>query len=253
MYCLRYFLALLFLPHPTSPPFFLLLFLLSMILHHKPWYVFTPSALPSSHSNPTSISAYCSVLLIGIYSSTCWFDISSEGEGEVKRCFFNLRGGRDFFEPQVWIGGRDGTGRGRGKGLEFLSMVTNPSEVGETGKGEELSVVQTSMLASPSMNYIPVPPIDGTPICSTPFPSIPSPSPSLPSSTSSHQSPSLPTPFLQRTLAKTPLFQLVSKTWSTWPKEWEVVRKGIGFRFYWGWEPPRRKGVVEKGAEGEVV
>ncbi|KAH8918855.1 hypothetical protein BT69DRAFT_539881 [Atractiella rhizophila] len=58
MYCLRYFLLLLLLPFPQYPHYFVLLFLISLCLQHKP-------------------CIYCSFLLIGIFSSTCWLDIGS--------------------------------------------------------------------------------------------------------------------------------------------------------------------------------
>ena len=37
--CTRWFIPLLILPLPSSPPYFLILFLISMIIHARPWYV----------------------------------------------------------------------------------------------------------------------------------------------------------------------------------------------------------------------
>lgn len=37
--CTRWFLPLLLLPLPTAPPYFLVLFLFSLTMHAKPWYV----------------------------------------------------------------------------------------------------------------------------------------------------------------------------------------------------------------------
>lgn len=37
--CTRWFIPLLILPLPSSPPYFLIIFLISMIIHARPWYV----------------------------------------------------------------------------------------------------------------------------------------------------------------------------------------------------------------------
>ncbi|KAH0838667.1 hypothetical protein J3R83DRAFT_6994 [Lanmaoa asiatica] len=37
--CTRWFLPLLLLPLPTAPPYFLVLFLLTLALHARPWSV----------------------------------------------------------------------------------------------------------------------------------------------------------------------------------------------------------------------
>ncbi|KAH8920842.1 hypothetical protein BT69DRAFT_375451 [Atractiella rhizophila] len=101
MYCLRYFLLLLLLPFPQYPHYFVLLFLISLCLQHKP-------------------CIYCSFLLIGIFSSTCWLDIgssspcsslssavsnsstnisSSPSQERIQRCWFGSSSSlQEFFE-----------------------------------------------------------------------------------------------------------------------------------------------------------
>ncbi|KAF9072681.1 hypothetical protein BDP27DRAFT_1261080 [Rhodocollybia butyracea] len=58
MWCTRWFLPLILLPLPTAPPIFLLLFLLTLMIHAKPCF-------------------YCIVLLTTLFVSTCyWSPIS---------------------------------------------------------------------------------------------------------------------------------------------------------------------------------
>ncbi|KAK0197669.1 hypothetical protein F5146DRAFT_972150 [Armillaria mellea] len=52
MWCARWFLPLLLLPLPTAPPYFLLLFLLSLMMHAKPCF-------------------YCIILIMGLFISSC--------------------------------------------------------------------------------------------------------------------------------------------------------------------------------------
>ncbi|KAK0207440.1 hypothetical protein IW262DRAFT_1420080 [Armillaria fumosa] len=52
--CTRWFLPLLLLPMPTAPPYFLLLFLLSFILHAKPCF-------------------YCVILITSLFISSCYW------------------------------------------------------------------------------------------------------------------------------------------------------------------------------------
>ncbi|KAF4618032.1 hypothetical protein D9613_012851 [Agrocybe pediades] len=62
MWCTRWFLPLLLLPLPTAPPFFLVLFLVSLVVHAKPCF-------------------YCIILLTTLYFSSChWqpFPIGSQ-------------------------------------------------------------------------------------------------------------------------------------------------------------------------------
>jgi hypothetical protein len=47
--CTRWFIPLLILPLPSSPPYFLILFLISMIIHARPWYVPHVTILNSSN------------------------------------------------------------------------------------------------------------------------------------------------------------------------------------------------------------
>ena len=54
MWCTRWFLPLLLLPFPTAPPYFLLLFLFSLILHAKPCF-------------------YCVILLAALFLSSCYW------------------------------------------------------------------------------------------------------------------------------------------------------------------------------------
>ncbi|KAH7930576.1 hypothetical protein BV22DRAFT_1078788 [Leucogyrophana mollusca] len=54
MWCTRWFLPLLLLPLPTAPPYFLVLFLLSLALHAKPCF-------------------YCVILLAALFLSSCYW------------------------------------------------------------------------------------------------------------------------------------------------------------------------------------
>ncbi|KAF9535761.1 hypothetical protein CPB83DRAFT_872548 [Crepidotus variabilis] len=54
MWCTRWFLPLLLLPLPTAPPFFLVLFILSLTMHAKPCF-------------------YCIVLLTTLFVSSCYW------------------------------------------------------------------------------------------------------------------------------------------------------------------------------------
>ncbi|CAA7260003.1 unnamed protein product [Cyclocybe aegerita] len=54
MWCTRWFLPLLLLPLPTAPPYFLILFLLSLTMHAKPCF-------------------YCIVLLTTLFISSCYW------------------------------------------------------------------------------------------------------------------------------------------------------------------------------------
>lgn len=67
MYCLRWFIPLLLLPYPSAPSLFVFLFLVSYFLHQRPWYVCSLSRMLSN------FSVYCSVLLIALFSSTCYW------------------------------------------------------------------------------------------------------------------------------------------------------------------------------------
>ncbi|KAG7450713.1 uncharacterized protein BT62DRAFT_1072747 [Guyanagaster necrorhizus] len=53
MWCTRWFLPLLLLPLPTAPPYFLLLFLLSLTMHAKPCF-------------------YCIILITSLFISSCY-------------------------------------------------------------------------------------------------------------------------------------------------------------------------------------
>jgi hypothetical protein len=63
MYCLQWFLPLLLLARPVSPPLFLLTYLASLILHHRPCLV-------------------CTGTLLGVYAAgcyangACWVDVT---------------------------------------------------------------------------------------------------------------------------------------------------------------------------------
>ncbi|THU90749.1 hypothetical protein K435DRAFT_830088 [Dendrothele bispora CBS 962.96] len=54
MWCTRWFLPLLLLPLPTAPPYFLVLFLLSLVMHAKPCF-------------------YCIILLGTLFLSSCYW------------------------------------------------------------------------------------------------------------------------------------------------------------------------------------
>ncbi|CAG8470852.1 9635_t:CDS:2 [Ambispora gerdemannii] len=73
MYCMRWFIPLLLLPFPNAPPFFVLTFLISYFLHQRP-------------------CVYCTILLLALFSSTCYW-----GQG---RCWLDLNQG-DFLNPRT--------------------------------------------------------------------------------------------------------------------------------------------------------
>ncbi|KAH9048806.1 hypothetical protein EDB84DRAFT_1455781 [Lactarius hengduanensis] len=54
MWCTRWFIPLLILPLPSAPPFFLILFLISMIIHARPCF-------------------YCIILLTALFLSSCYW------------------------------------------------------------------------------------------------------------------------------------------------------------------------------------
>ncbi|KAN0121440.1 hypothetical protein V8E52_003336 [Russula decolorans] len=54
MWCTRWFIPLLILPLPSSPPYFLILFLISMIIHARPCF-------------------YCIILLTALFLSSCYW------------------------------------------------------------------------------------------------------------------------------------------------------------------------------------
>lgn len=54
--CTRWFIPLLILPLPSSPPYFLILFLVSMIIHARPWYV--PHVIVLNSSNFSQFLLY---------------------------------------------------------------------------------------------------------------------------------------------------------------------------------------------------
>jgi hypothetical protein len=182
---------------------------------------------------------------MAIYSSTCYFDISSNTDVEkstwapidgmqvVQRCFFNFRS--DFFSPQTEDPLKvSGTGN-----LAFLSTSSPETD------GTKITATTATYLATsdspratslkPSSYLTSISPVSSS-SDSTIKP--PSHSPPLASSTSLSTLPTSQIPFLQRTVSKTPVFRLARSVWDRMPTELELVRKGIGFRFYWGWEPP---------------
>lgn len=71
MRCTRWFIPLLILPLPSSPPYFLILFLISMIIHARPWYVRPTRS--SSPSHLISCSFYCIILLTALFLSSCYW------------------------------------------------------------------------------------------------------------------------------------------------------------------------------------
>ncbi|KAI0248094.1 hypothetical protein BJV78DRAFT_1239952 [Lactifluus subvellereus] len=54
MWCTRWFIPLLILPLPSAPPYFLILFLISMIIHARPCF-------------------YCIILLTALFLSSCYW------------------------------------------------------------------------------------------------------------------------------------------------------------------------------------
>jgi hypothetical protein len=68
--CTRWFIPLLILPLPSSPPYFLVLFLISMIIHARPWY---GHSLSPSSSRLILCSFYCIILLTALFLSSCYW------------------------------------------------------------------------------------------------------------------------------------------------------------------------------------
>lgn len=68
--CTRWFLPLLLLPLPTAPPYFLVLFLLTLALHARPWSV--PSHYLAVRCSRVP-SFYCIILLAALFLSSCYW------------------------------------------------------------------------------------------------------------------------------------------------------------------------------------
>jgi len=68
--CTRWFLPLLLLPLPTASPFFLVLFLISLTMHAKPWSVHPPFGLSLL---TFGFSFYCIILLSTLFISSCYW------------------------------------------------------------------------------------------------------------------------------------------------------------------------------------
>lgn len=101
MYCLRHFLPMyssltplpflyeltncdsLFLSSSVSP-YFVLLLAISFAFAHRPWYDFFLCALASLIS---TFSIYCSVILITLFSTSCYWS---------ERCLLDLNNGNIF-------------------------------------------------------------------------------------------------------------------------------------------------------------
>ncbi|KAK7208559.1 hypothetical protein BZA70DRAFT_54326 [Myxozyma melibiosi] len=74
MYCLRYFLLLLLMPTTGASPHFLAVMLLLLFVLHRP-------------------CVYCSLILIALFSSTCYF---------ADHCFIDTNHG-NLFLPRVFL------------------------------------------------------------------------------------------------------------------------------------------------------
>ncbi|KAK9364763.1 hypothetical protein V1509DRAFT_635354 [Lipomyces kononenkoae] len=74
MYCLRYFLLLLLMPTTGASPHFLAVFLLSLFILHRP-------------------CIYCSLILIALFSTTCFFN---------DHCFIDSNYG-NLFLPRLFL------------------------------------------------------------------------------------------------------------------------------------------------------
>ncbi|KAK9237492.1 hypothetical protein V1525DRAFT_403756 [Lipomyces kononenkoae] len=74
MYCLRYFLLLLLMPTTGASPHFLAVFLLSLFILHRP-------------------CIYCSLILIALFSTTCFFN---------DHCFIDSNYG-NIFLPRLFL------------------------------------------------------------------------------------------------------------------------------------------------------
>ncbi|KAK9454077.1 hypothetical protein V1511DRAFT_405170 [Dipodascopsis uninucleata] len=74
MYCLRYFLLLLVTPTTGLAPYYLALFLMSLFVIHRP-------------------CIYCSLILVGLFSCTCYFN---------EHCFIDTNYG-NIFLPRLFL------------------------------------------------------------------------------------------------------------------------------------------------------
>ncbi|KAK9468346.1 hypothetical protein V1512DRAFT_259286 [Lipomyces arxii] len=74
MFCLRYFLLLVLIPTTGASPHFLALLLINLFISHKP-------------------CVYCSLLLLALFSTTCYFN---------DHCFIDTNA-TNFFLPRLFL------------------------------------------------------------------------------------------------------------------------------------------------------
>ncbi|KAK9382062.1 uncharacterized protein V2V93DRAFT_366343 [Kockiozyma suomiensis] len=74
MYCLRYFLLLVLMPTTGASPHFLAVLLLSLFFFHRP-------------------CVYCSLILVALFSSSCYF---------ADHCFIDTNNG-NLFLPRLFL------------------------------------------------------------------------------------------------------------------------------------------------------
>ncbi|KAI9008119.1 hypothetical protein BC832DRAFT_553155 [Gaertneriomyces semiglobifer] len=70
MWCMQYFFFLFLIPFPRESPVFLISFLLSMFITHKP-------------------CLYCSLVIFGLLASSCHYYAPTDDDDE-KRCWVDL-------------------------------------------------------------------------------------------------------------------------------------------------------------------
>lgn len=69
--CTRWFIPLLLLPLPAAPPYFLLVYLLTLTLHARPWYDSLFLHFPTLFDFFDSF--YCIILLTALFISSCYW------------------------------------------------------------------------------------------------------------------------------------------------------------------------------------
>ncbi|KZT58555.1 hypothetical protein CALCODRAFT_494855, partial [Calocera cornea HHB12733] len=122
MWCTRWFLILFLLPYPRASPFFLVLFLCSLVLHSRP-------------------CLYCIVLLTALFTSSCYWaplalpmpsflttnDQTTVGRSADQRCWCDINDGHIFdpFAPIVTNGPRAGISSSRNDTLPMEPFSTS--------------------------------------------------------------------------------------------------------------------------------
>ncbi|KAI0307443.1 hypothetical protein B0F90DRAFT_1673590 [Multifurca ochricompacta] len=223
MWCTRWFIPLLILPLPSAPPYFLILFLISMIIHARPCFYciilltalflsscyWQPIPLTSAVSSSWATNATFATTLAAILSSPiaaplpavirladrCWCDVSSSRLFEP---FDIARWERTSVEQL-----KEGVERDAARVEQFLSGDGEPGLLNELNNdplvtnGTGSTTPQSNSLSRTSVVSIPQEPSPTeTVVEQRPIPQIPAVSPS-PSSNGPPVVPSMDLPWLR--------------------------------------------------------